>query len=150
MSEENVEFVRHVYESGLFDRDPDELLQLATPDVEYVNPPYAVEPGVRRGLVAVAQAMRRFAEVWETSRHELRELYDCGDAVVAAVNWHIRGRGSERELVNKEAHTWTCARAGSLDSNGGRISARLSRPRASRIRPAASGRENPSGVRERR
>jgi ketosteroid isomerase-like protein len=62
---------------------------------------------VRRGLVAVAQAMRRFAEVWETSRHELRELYDCGDAVVAAVNWHIRGRGSGRELVNKEAHTWT-------------------------------------------
>ena len=92
---------------GLFDRDPDELLQLATPDIEYVNPPYAVEPGVRRGLVAVAQAMRRFAEVWETSRHELWELYDCGDAVVAAVNWHIRGRGSERELVNKEAHTWT-------------------------------------------
>ena len=62
---------------------------------------------MRRGLVAVAQAMRRFAEVWEESRHELRELYDCGDAVVAAVNWHIRGRGSERELVNKEAHTWT-------------------------------------------
>ena len=106
MSKENVEFVRHVYESGLFDRDPDELLRLATPDVEYVNPPYAVEPGVRRGLVAVAQAMRRFAEVWETSSHELRELYDGGDAVVAAVNWHIRGRGSERELVNKEAHTW--------------------------------------------
>ena len=107
MSQENVEIVRHLYESGMFDRDPEELLQLATPDVEYVNPPYAVEPGVRRGLVAVAQAMRRFAEVWEESRHELRELYDCGDAVVAAVGWHIRGRGSERELVNKEAHTWT-------------------------------------------
>jgi len=59
MSEENVELVRGLYESGLFDRDPDELLQLATPDIEYVNPPYAVEPGVRRGLVAVAQAMRR-------------------------------------------------------------------------------------------
>ena len=95
MSQENVEIVRHIYESGLFDRDPEELLELATPDVEYVNPPYAVEPGVRYGLVAVAQAMRRFAEVWEKSRHELRELYDCGDIVVAAVNWHIRGRGSE-------------------------------------------------------
>ena len=106
MSQENVEIVRHLYESGLFDRDPEELLKLATSDVEYVNPPYAVETGVRRGLVEVAQAMRRFAEVWEESRHELRELYDCGDAVVAAVNWHIRGRGSERELVNKEAHTW--------------------------------------------
>ena len=80
---------------------------LATPDIEYVNPPYAVEPGVRRGLDAVAQAMRRFAEPWEESRHELRELYDCRDVIVGAVNWHIRGRGSERELVNKEAHTWT-------------------------------------------
>ena len=107
MSQENVEIVRHIYESGLFDRDPEELLELATPDVEYVNPPYAVEPGVRYGLVAVAQAMRRFAEVWEESRHELRELYDCGDIVVAAVSWHIRNRGSETELVNEEAHTWT-------------------------------------------
>jgi ketosteroid isomerase-like protein len=107
MSQENVELVRHIYESGLFDRDPEELLRLATPDVEYVNPPYAVEPGVRYGLVGVAQAMRRFAEVWEESRHELRELYNCGDMVVAAVDWHIRNRGSEREFINKEAHTWT-------------------------------------------
>ena len=107
MSQENVEIVRHVYESGMMDRDPGELLELATSDIEYVNPPYAVEPGVRRGLVAVAQAMRRFAEPWEESRHELRELYDGGDVVVAAVSWHIRSRGSLRELVNKEAHTWT-------------------------------------------
>jgi ketosteroid isomerase-like protein len=106
-SQQNVEFVRHVYESGLFDRDPEELLKLATPDIEYVNPRYAVEPGVRRGVGPVTQAMRRFAEVWEESRHELRELYDCGDTVVAAVSWHIRSRGSEREIVNQEAHTWT-------------------------------------------
>jgi hypothetical protein len=47
--------------------------------------------------------MRRIAEVWETSRHELRELFDCGDAGVAAVNWQIGGCASERELLNKEA-----------------------------------------------
>ena len=99
--------VRHVYLSGIFDRAPDDLLKLATPAIEYVNPPYAVEPGVRRGPRPVAQAMRRFAEVWEESRHELRELYDFGDTVVAEVSWHIRSRGSERELVNQEAHTWT-------------------------------------------
>jgi ketosteroid isomerase-like protein len=107
MSLQNVEVVRHVYESGLIDRDPAELMELATPEIEYVNPPYAVEPGVRRGIGPVAQAMRRFAEVWEESHHELRELYDCGDVVVAAVSWHTRSRGSERELVNQEAHTWT-------------------------------------------
>ena len=107
MSRENVELVRHLYVDGLIDRDPEELLELATPDIEYVNPPYAVEPGVRRGLAAVARAMRAFAEVWEESRHELQELFDCGDIVVAAVSWHTRGRGSERELVNAEAHSWT-------------------------------------------
>jgi ketosteroid isomerase-like protein len=107
MSRENVEIVRDVYVSGMMDRDPEELLQLATPDIEYVNPPYAVEPGVRRGLVAVAQAMRRFAEISEESHHELRELYGGGDTVVAAVSWHIRSRGSSTELVNQEAHTWT-------------------------------------------
>jgi len=26
---------------------------------------------------------------------------------VAAVSWHTRSRGAERELVNEEAHTWT-------------------------------------------
>jgi ketosteroid isomerase-like protein len=107
MSQENVEIVRHIYEAGLLDRDPEELLKLASRDIEYVNPPYAVEPGVRRGLDAVGRAMRRFAEVWEEARHELKELYDCGDAVVAAVSWHVRNRGSETELVNEEAHTWT-------------------------------------------
>ena len=107
MSQENVEIVRHIYEAGLMDRDPQELMKLATPDVEYVNPPYAVEPGVRRGLAAVARAMRAFGEVWESSRHELRQVYDFGDVVVAAVSWYVRGRGSEREIVNEEAHTWT-------------------------------------------
>jgi ketosteroid isomerase-like protein len=107
MSQENVEIVRHIYEAGLMDRDPQELMKLATPDVEYVNPPYAVEPDVRRGLAAVARAMRAFGEVWESSRHELRQVYDFGEVVVVAVSWYVRGRGSEREIVNEEAHTWT-------------------------------------------
>jgi ketosteroid isomerase-like protein len=50
--------------------------------------------------------MRGFAEVWEESRHELHELFDCGDIVVAAVSWHTRSRGSEQELVQEEAHSW--------------------------------------------
>jgi ketosteroid isomerase-like protein len=107
MSQENLETVRHLYESGLLDRDPEELLELATSDIEYVNPPYAVEPGVRRGLEAVARAMRAFAEPWDESRHELRQLYESGDTVVAAVSWHVRGRGSSRDVTNEEAHTWT-------------------------------------------
>jgi len=36
MSQENVEVVRHLYESGMFDRDPEELLELATPSHEHL------------------------------------------------------------------------------------------------------------------
>ena len=39
MSQENVEIVRRIYDEGLIDRDPEWLLELATPDIEYVNPP---------------------------------------------------------------------------------------------------------------
>jgi ketosteroid isomerase-like protein len=107
MSGDNMETVRRIYEDGLIDRDPEEwLLELAAPDIEYVNPSYAVEPGVRRGPVEVVRAMRGFAEVWQNSRHELHELFDCGDSVVAAVSWYTRSRGSESELVQEEAHTW--------------------------------------------
>jgi ketosteroid isomerase-like protein len=107
MSEESVAIVRRIYDEGLIDRDPEKWLpELAAPDVEYVNPQYAVEPGVRRGLAEVVQAMRGFAEVWENSRHELHELFDCGDSVVAAVSWYTRSRGSESELLQEEAHTW--------------------------------------------
>jgi len=107
MSGDNMETVRRIYEDGLIDRDPEEwLLELAAPDIEYVNPSYAVEPGVRRGPVEVVRAMRGFAEVWQHSRHELHELFDCGDSVVAAVSWYTRSRGSESELVQEEVHTW--------------------------------------------
>jgi ketosteroid isomerase-like protein len=107
VSEENVQIVRRIYNEGLIDRDPERwLLELAAPDIEYVNPPDAVEPGIRRGPVEVVRAMRAFSEVWDKSWHELHELFDCGDCVVSAVSWYTRSRGSNSELVQEEAHTW--------------------------------------------
>jgi ketosteroid isomerase-like protein len=108
MSRQNVELVRRLYEDGLFDRDPERLVhEFASPDIEYVNPPEAVEPGVRRGPAEVVEAMRNSFELFESSRHELRELFDRRDAVVAAVSFRTRSRQSRVELVQEEAHTWT-------------------------------------------
>src|SRR5215217_8149451 len=76
------------------------------------------------------------------------ELYDCGDVVVAAVNWHIRGRGSERELVNKEAHTGTLREGRIARFEGGRISGRLSRPRAPRMSTFALSSREPDRRKE--
>ena len=75
MSQENVELVRRIYEDGLFDRDPEWVVhEFATADIEYVNPPEAVEPGIRRGPAAVAEALRSSSESFGSTRHDLNEL----------------------------------------------------------------------------
>jgi hypothetical protein len=57
MSEENVTLVRRIYEA--WDRE-ESVRDFISPDVEYVNPSYAVEPGVRRGRASfIARPSRR-------------------------------------------------------------------------------------------
>jgi hypothetical protein len=57
MPQENVEIVRRIYEEDIFDRDVDRLLdEFASPDIEYVNPPEAVDPGTRQGRAEFAYA----------------------------------------------------------------------------------------------
>jgi ketosteroid isomerase-like protein len=107
MSQDNVEVVRRIYQDGLFDDKPDELLALTAPDLEFVNPPEAVDPGVRRGTAEVALALQNLSESFDSIRHELHELFDAGDSVVAWVSFCTRSGGSESEIVQKEAHTWT-------------------------------------------
>jgi ketosteroid isomerase-like protein len=108
MSEENVEIVRRIYTERLIDQDPERLVaELATPDIEYVNPPYAVEPGVRRGPAEVARALRRAHELFASPRYVIDELFDSGDTVVAALTFYAHGRDSESEAVQEEVHTWT-------------------------------------------
>jgi ketosteroid isomerase-like protein len=107
MSQENVEVVRRIYEDGVFDQHPEELLALVTPDIEFVNPPEAVEPGTRRGIAEVAQALQSISQSFDSYRHELHELFDAGDAVVAWVSFCTRSGGSETEVIQQEAQTWT-------------------------------------------
>jgi glutathione S-transferase len=93
MSEENVEIVRRIYEEGLIYRDPEGLVaELGTPDIEYVNPPYAVEPGTRRGPAEVAKALRRAHELFASPRYVIHDLFDRGDAVVALLRFYETGK----------------------------------------------------------
>lgn len=98
--------VRLIYTERLIDRDPKRLVDhFATPDIEYVNPPEAIDPGTRRGRAEVNLALRRARQSFPSYRHELHELFDLGDIVVAAVSRHA-GRPSSSE-TREEAHTWT-------------------------------------------
>jgi ketosteroid isomerase-like protein len=109
-SEENVEIVRRIYTEGLIDRDPRRLVDhFATPDIEYVDPPDDVDPSNRHGRTEVMLALRRARQSFSQYRHELHELFDVGDTVVAAVSFHATARrGSKSEVIQKEqAHIWT-------------------------------------------
>jgi ketosteroid isomerase-like protein len=107
MSQENVEVVRRIYEQEMFGRDPGRLLDVATPDIEYVNPHDAIESGVRRGRAEVAEAVKNAHELFDSPRYELNQLFDYGDTVVAALSFYARAPGTEYEIVHEEAHTWT-------------------------------------------
>ena len=106
MSRENVEVVRQIYNGGLIDRAVEDMRPLLAPDVEYVNPADAIEPGTRRGIDEVMVAFGA-TSAFETATSELRELFAAGHSVVAEVRFRARSRGSDVELTQEEAHTWT-------------------------------------------
>src|SRR5512133_1536556 len=106
VSQENVEIVRRIYTEGLIDRDPKRLVDhFATPDIEYVNRPESVDPGVRRGRAEVNLALRRARQSSPSYRHELHELFDLGDTV-GRRRQPPRRRPSSSD-TQEEAHTWT-------------------------------------------
>lgn len=104
--EQNLEIIRRIYSEGLLER-PEQLLAILAPGVEYVNPSDAVEPGVRRGSADVGKAFANISKSFDSSRYELHELFSEGDTVVASVSFCARFGGSEGEVVQEEAHTWT-------------------------------------------
>jgi ketosteroid isomerase-like protein len=106
MAHENEALVRRMYADGLLDRAVDGLPPLLHPDVEYVNPADAVEPGTRRGIDEVMVAFRAVG-AFETATSELQDVFPAGDSVVAAVTFRARSRESGIELAQDEAHTWT-------------------------------------------
>ena len=61
MWEKNVEVVRSFYRAWCRDDLPGPV-ELMDPEIEYVNPIRAVEPGTRRGLTAFSGAVEKVFE----------------------------------------------------------------------------------------
>ena len=71
---------------------------LMDPDIEYVNPQYAVEPGPRRGYEGFAIAAEAVRAVYPTRRFEPLAFYDARDRVAVRVRVVARGVGSSVEV----------------------------------------------------
>jgi ketosteroid isomerase-like protein len=107
MSRQNLEIVRAIYEEGL------DAIPLLDPDVKWINPPEAIEPGTREGREEVIRAFTKGSEAFESSRFELNELFDRGATVVAALTAFATARGSDVEVRQAEVHSYTF-RAGKI------------------------------------
>jgi ketosteroid isomerase-like protein len=93
--------VRAIYDAWFEGRSARDLI---ADDVEYVNPPDAVEPGVKRGR----QYFRGIRDVYDelTVTPERVEPLDDGDVLVVA---RLTGRagGSGIELDTEQGYIWT-------------------------------------------
>jgi len=102
MAAENVEIVRRIYAAWARDEFPGPA-ELMDPDIEYVNPAGAIEPGVSKGLSAFKKVLDAF-EFW---RSEPEHLEPIDDQVVAVVHYRARGRGSQVDVDGRESALWT-------------------------------------------
>jgi ketosteroid isomerase-like protein len=99
MSEQNVEIVRAIYTRWSKDESARHLID---PDVEYVNPPYAVESGVRHGRTALG----KIRDVYPDFRVEPERFIDAGeDVVVIGVARGTSASGVEAKW--RQGYVWT-------------------------------------------
>lgn len=102
MSGENVEVVRRIHEAD--NRAGQSVRELLAEDFEYVNPPYAVEPGTRVGR-------RWFGAVRETYpdfEFHVDEYLDAGGGeVVVLGRYTAAGTASGIVLEGEHGYVWT-------------------------------------------
>ncbi len=106
MSQENVEIVRRIYAHWAPGSSPSES-SLLHPEIEWVNPPYALEPGTRSGLDAFTSITDELDEKFGDFRMEVERLVDVGDRVVVIATMRGRGTGSGIEVENRHGSVWT-------------------------------------------
>ena len=94
MSEENVEVVRRA-NSAFNSGDDDVLVELYARDAELRDLANAPDQAsVVKGRVAIQEARDLWIAAFDEFRAEVTEYTDVGNAVICAVRWYGRGKGS--------------------------------------------------------
>jgi ketosteroid isomerase-like protein len=80
---------------------------LVSEDVEYVNPPEAIEPGIRRGLDGWRQAMRGVGGSFDVQGIDVDRIVEVGNRAAVLITFRIRGRTSGVEAAREQGMTFT-------------------------------------------
>lgn len=91
MPTENETMVREAYEA-LSRSEFDGLAGLLDPEVEFRNPDYAMEAGVRHGHEGFRKAMEAAQDVIEEPRWDIERIVEAGDVIVVVGRFTGRGR----------------------------------------------------------
>jgi uncharacterized protein len=106
MSQQNVEVVRRIYAYWAPGSSPAES-NLLHPDIEWVNPSDAVEPGTRAGIEAFSSIMEELDETIRGLRMDVERCIDAGDRVVVIATMRGHGGASGVELERRHGAVWT-------------------------------------------
>ena len=105
MSRENVEISRRLMDAWN-QRDLETLLALADPDVEYVNEPTAIEPGIRRGRDALVLVARKQWEDMPDGVQEIERFHDRGDEIITEGRLSRAMPGSDDRISTPVLMSW--------------------------------------------
>jgi ketosteroid isomerase-like protein len=99
MSQENVDVVRAIYAAWTEDASAGDLI---ASDMEYVNPPYAVETGSPRERRTLA----KIRDIYPDFRVEPEQFIDAGDEVVV-IGTATGTSASGIEAQWRQGYVWT-------------------------------------------
>jgi ketosteroid isomerase-like protein len=101
MSQENVRVVEAIYDAWANRRLGEEFM---ADDIRYVNPPDALEPGIREG----SESFNNVFEVYSHIRFEIDRILAAGSEQVVMVGT-MRGRArlTGLEMTRPNSHVWT-------------------------------------------
>jgi ketosteroid isomerase-like protein len=102
--EDNAELLREWF-AATARRDLPRMLEIASPEIEYVPIMAVLEGRVYRGHEGVRQWLEELFDHWETFEPVGEEFHERGNTVIALGCWHARGRASGAELDSEPA-TW--------------------------------------------
>ena len=105
MPAENLDVVRRVYETWR-ERGFGVVPELMHPDISYVNPPDAIEPGTRRGYDGFAEAARAFSNIYEDSTVTLVEVSEFGSRIAVRGRIATRSRGNAVPIETERGYVF--------------------------------------------
>jgi ketosteroid isomerase-like protein len=106
VSQQNVDVVRRIYAVWAEQGSPIPS-GLLDPEIEWVNPPDAIERGTRQGIEAFGTAADTVNDTFEGVGVDIDEMLDAGDQVIVLATLHGRGRGSGADVERRQGYVWT-------------------------------------------